>query len=149
MVRGVIDFAPPILIIPFHARERLMGMMLTIAAGGALGAPARYWVMVRAGQLFGLGFPMGTMAVNIVGSFMLGVLIELMARKWSPGPEIRAFMVVGVIGSFTTFSTFSLDVVTLIERGVYWTLALYIVVSVAATVTAIFAGMALFRWILG
>ena len=125
-----------------------MGLMLSIAAGGALGALARYWVMDRASQLFGLGFPMGTMAVNIVGSFLLGILIEVMALKWFPGPEIRAFMVVGIVGSFTTFSTFSLDVVTLTGRGDYWTLALYIVVSVAAAVGAMFAGMTLFRWIL-
>lgn len=125
-----------------------MGMMLSIAAGGALGALARYWMMVRADQWFGLRFPMGTISVNIIGSFLLGVLIEMIAHKWSPGPEIRAFMVVGFLGSFTTFSTFSLDVATLIERGDYWTLARYIVVSVAAAVAAMFAGMALFRWIL-
>ena len=125
-----------------------MGMILSIAAGGALGALARYAVMTRAGQLFGYGFPMGTLAVNIAGSFILGVLIKFMALKWSPGPEMRAFLVVGVLGSFTTFSTLSLDVLALIERGTYWLVAIYIAVSVVAAVAALFGGMILFRWIL-
>ena len=124
-----------------------MGMILAIVAGGALGALARYAVMIRAGQLFGLGFPLGTLAVNIAGSFILGALIELIALKWSPGEEMRAFLVVGVLGSFTTFSTFSLDVVVIIERGAYWLLAIYVAASVVVSVATLFAGMSLFRWI--
>lgn len=125
-----------------------MGMMLSIAAGGAIGALARYAVMVRAGQLFGLGFPMGTLIVNIAGAFIFGALIEVMALKWSPGEDMRAFLVVGVLGSFTTFSTFSLDVVTMIERGTYMFVATYVAVSVVVAVAALFGGMILFRWIL-
>jgi CrcB protein len=125
-----------------------MGIILSVAAGGAIGALARYAVMVRAGQLFGLGFPIGTLIVNIAGSFILGALIECMALKWSPGADMRAFLVVGVLGSFTTFSTFSLDVVTMIERGTYGLVAIYVSVSVIAAVAALFGGMSLFRWVL-
>ncbi len=125
-----------------------MGIILSIAAGGAVGALARYAVMVRAGQMFGLDFPMGTLIVNIAGAFIFGTLIELMALKWSPGQEMRAFLVAGVLGSFTTFSTFSLDVVTMIERGNYMFVAIYVTVSVVTAVAALFGGMALFRWIL-
>ena len=125
-----------------------MGIILSIAAGGAVGALARYAVMVRAGQLFGLGFPMGTLIVNIAGAFIFGALIEFMALKWSPGQEMRAFLVVGVLGSFTTFSTFSLDVVTMIERDNYMFVAIYVTVSVVTAVAALFSGMVLFRWIL-
>jgi CrcB protein len=104
--------------------------------------------MVRAGHMFGLGFPMGTLIVNIAGAFIFGALIEVMALKWSPGEDMRAFLVVGVLGSFTTFSTFSLDVVTMIERGNYMFVAIYVAVSVVAAVAALFGGMALFRWVL-
>jgi CrcB protein len=125
-----------------------MGLILSIAAGGALGAVARYAVMTRTGQLLGLGFPMGTLIVNIAGSFLLGVLIEFIALKWSPGEDMRAFLVVGVLGSFTTFSTFSLELVALIERGSYWPAAFYVAISVVAAVAALFGGMVLFRSIL-
>ena len=111
-----------------------MGMMLSIAAGGAIGALARYAVMVRAGHLFGLGFSMGTLIANIAGAFILGALIELMALKWSPGQDMRAFLVVGVLGSFTTFSAFSLDLVLMIEHGSYGLAAAYVAVSVVAAV---------------
>ncbi|MAF47135.1 MAG: fluoride efflux transporter CrcB [Rhodospirillales bacterium] len=125
-----------------------MNLLLSIAAGGALGALARYAVMARAGHFLGHGFPFGTLIVNIAGSFLLGVLIEIVALKWSPSQEMRAFMVVGILGSFTTFSTFSLDVVAMIERGTYWPAALYMAVSVVAAIAALFAGMILFRHVL-
>lgn len=125
-----------------------MNFLLSIAAGGALGALARYAVMSRAGHFLGHGFPFGTLIVNIAGSFLLGVLIEIVALKWSPSQEMRAFMVVGILGSFTTFSTFSLDVVVMIERGTYWPAAFYMAVSVVATIAALFAGMILFRHVL-
>ena len=125
-----------------------MGMIISIAAGGALGALARYAVMSRAGQLFGLGFPVGTLVVNFTGSFILGALIELMALKWSPSEEMRAFLVGGVLGSFTTYSTFSLDVVVMIDRGAYWLVAIYVAASVVVAVAALCAGMSPFRWIL-
>ena len=85
-----------------------MKLLLAIAAGGALGALGRHFMMVQVGHWFGTGFPLGTIVVNVLGSFTLGVLIELMALVWSPSMEIRAFLTIGALGAFTTFSTFSM-----------------------------------------
>lgn len=122
-----------------------MKMILAIAAGGALGAVARHYAIHRVALMLGAGFPWGTLAVNIAGSFAMGILIELMALVWSPGQELRAFMVVGLLGAFTTFSTFSLDVALLYERGQLIPAGAYIVASVILAVTGLFAGMALIR----
>ena len=122
-----------------------MKMLLAVAAGGAFGAVARYLVMVQVGHWLGTGFPFATLTVNIVGSFILGVLVELMALAWSPPPELRALLVVGVLGAFTTFSTFSMDVVLHMERGELGLTLTYIVASVALCVVAFFAGLHLVR----
>ncbi|MQA66397.1 MAG: fluoride efflux transporter CrcB [Alphaproteobacteria bacterium] len=112
-----------------------------IAAGGAVGAVARYMVMVGVARLWGSAFPWGTLTVNVVGSFVLGALIEILALVWSPGEGVRALLVVGMLGAFTTFSTFSLDVVTLYERGALAAAAAYIIASVVLSVAALFAGL--------
>ena len=82
----------------------------------------------------------------MLGSFVLGIIIELSALVWSPSPELRAMLVVGVLGSFTTFSTFSLDVVTLYQRGDYLACGVYIGASVVLSIVALFAGMTAIRW---
>jgi CrcB protein len=112
-----------------------------IAAGGAVGAVARYVVMVGVARLWGSAFPWGTLTVNVVGSFILGALVEILALVWSPGEGVRALLVVGMLGAFTTFSTFSLDVVTLYERGALAAAAAYIIASVVLSVAALFAGL--------
>ena len=125
-----------------------MSMLLSIAAGGAVGAVGRYLAMAGIGHWLVHGFPYGTLVVNIIGSFLLGALIEVSALTWSPSPEMRAFFVVGVLGAFTTFSAFSLDVVTLIERGDFLPAAFYIIASVVVSIAALFFGMIIFRHIL-
>lgn len=125
-----------------------MSMILSIATGGAIGAVGRYLTMASIGHWFGHGFPYGTLVVNIIGSFAFGALIEVLALTWSPSAEVRAFFVVGLLGAFTTFSTFSLDVVTLIERGEFLPAASYIIASMVLTVAALFFGMIIFRHIL-
>lgn len=120
-----------------------------VAAGGAFGAVARYAVVSGVTVLFGHGFPLGTMVVNIVGSFLLGVIIEISALIWSPSPEIRAMIVVGVLGSFTTFSAFSLDVTMLWQRGDVWASIGYAVASVVLSIAAILIGMAMARAAIG
>lgn len=122
-----------------------MRMIGWIAAGGAVGAVARYFVMIAVAQVMGAAFPWGTLAVNIIGSFVLGMLVEAFALVWSVSEGIRAFLVVGMLGAFTTFSTFSLDVVTLYERGALMAAALYIIASVVFSVAALFLGLALAR----
>ncbi len=122
-----------------------MRMIGWIAAGGAVGAVARYFVMIAVAQLMGAAFPWGTLAVNIIGSFVLGMLVEAFALVWSVSEGVRAFLVVGMLGAFTTFSTFSLDVVTLYERGALMAAALYIIASAVFSVAALFLGLALAR----
>lgn len=124
-------------------------MVLAVAGGGALGAVGRYLVMAQIGHWFGHGFPWSTLVVNVVGSFALGALIEILALAWSPAEPVRALLVVGLLGAFTTFSTFSLDVVVLIERGQALHAAGYVMASVLLCVAGLFAGMRVFRFILG
>ncbi|RCK31014.1 protein CrcB [Thalassospira xiamenensis] len=120
----------------------------SIALGGAIGAVARYGVSAFMGATLGHGFPWGTLTVNIVGSFVMGLLIELSAVKLSLSPEMRAFLVTGFLGAFTTFSTFSLDVATLYERGNIGLSGLYVAVSVCVGIAALFGAIALVRGVL-
>ncbi len=125
-----------------------MKLVLAIALGGAIGAVGRHYVSVAMTLLLGHGFPWGPLVANIAGSFLLGVLIETMALVWSPTVEMRALLTVGVLGAFTTFSTFSLDVATLHERGATLALTGYVVASVAVSVLALFAGLRVMRLVL-
>ena len=122
-----------------------MKMLLAVAAGGAFGAVGRYLVMIQVGHWLGTAFPFATLAVNILGSFALGLLVELMALAWSPPPELRAMLVVGLLGAFTTFSTFSMDVVLHVERGELVLTLGYVVASVVLCVAAFLAGLYLVR----
>jgi CrcB protein len=126
----------------------MLNTLLFVAAGGALGAVGRYLTLVGVGALMGHGFPYGTLVVNVLGSFILGVLVETMALKWSVSQEVRALLVVGALGAFTTFSTFSLDVIVQVERGQLLPAAIYILSSVTLSVLALFAGLRLMRVIL-
>ena len=125
-----------------------MKILLSVAFGGAFGAAARYMVGNYVGTWLGVGIPWPTLLVNIVGSFGLGVFVALSALVWSPSAPLRAFVVVGLLGGFTTFSAFSLEVVLLAERGRLETAALYALGSVSLAVGALFAGLRLTRWIM-
>jgi CrcB protein len=125
-----------------------MNMLLSVAVGGALGACARYGVAQLMLRYLGPGYPYGTVFVNVIGSFVMGILIELMALKWSVSPEMRVFMITGFLGAFTTFSAFSLDVALLIERGATFAAAGYILISVVFSIGALFAGLHLMRMVL-
>jgi CrcB protein len=119
-----------------------MNTALAVAMGGALGATARHFVNLWVATL-GWAPAWGTLAVNVVGSTAGGVLLGLAMQAWSPSPTMRAFVFVGVLGGFTTFSAFSADVVLYIERS-QWGLALfYALVSVAVSVAGFFAGLRL------
>ncbi|MEH6403371.1 MAG: fluoride efflux transporter CrcB [Sneathiella sp.] len=125
-----------------------MNMYLAVAAGGALGACARYSVAHFALRLFGTGFPVGTLFVNVAGSLLMGMLIEVMALRWSPSPELRVLMVTGFLGAFTTFSTFSLDAAVQIQKGAYMVAGGYIFVSVTLSIIGLFAGLYIMRMVL-
>lgn len=123
--------------------------LLAVAAGGACGAVARYLVYLAAAPLLGAHFPFATLIVNVVGSFCLGLFVELAALVWSPGASLRLFLVTGVLGSFTTFSTFSLDFAVLYERGRFLSCACYLLGSVACSIGAFFAALYLVRCLAG
>lgn len=120
-------------------------MIFWVAAGGAVGAAARYLVNVTAGKWLGSEFPWGTFAANVAGCFVMGVLISLMAHRWNVSLEMRAFLTTGVLGGFTTFSAFSLDFAVLYERKAYLLAALYALGSVGLCLVAVFAGLLLVR----
>lgn len=122
-----------------------MNLIVSIAAGGALGAVLRHLVGVLSLHMLGTSFPWGTLTVNILGSFVMGLLVSSFAHYWQPPQELRAFLTVGLLGAFTTFSTFSLDVMTLWERGEAFAALGYSVASVFLSVLALMAGMFLIR----
>ena len=125
-----------------------MTALLAVAAGGALGAAGRWLAMGAFGQWFGAGFPWGTLAVNTVGSFAMGALVEAAMHGWSPGPELRAALAAGVLGGFTTFSTFALDAVSLAERGAVFAAGGYVVASVVFSVAGLIGGIGAVRQLL-
>ena len=122
-----------------------MKMLLAIALGGALGALGRHVVGSQLMRLLGTQFPWGTLTVNVAGSLAMGALIELMALKVQVSPEVRAFLTVGLLGGFTTFSAFSLDVAVLYERGALGLAVSYALASLIASVGALFVGLWLMR----
>jgi fluoride exporter len=123
-----------------------MQSFLLVGAGGALGAMARYGATLLVGRWWSAGFPLATLLINIVGSTLMGILVGLLSRytpAWSA--EARLFAAVGVLGGFTTFSAFSLDAVTLMERGELLPAALYILFSVALCLAGLYLGLLLTR----
>jgi CrcB protein len=121
------------------------GLLLAIAIGGALGSLARHFLSSGIYGLTGTLFPWGIFVVNILGGFVMGLVVELGALKFSYSLEMRAFMTTGILGGFTTFSTFSLDAALLIERGDWLLAALYMAGSAVLSVAALFGGLALVR----
>lgn len=117
--------------------------MIQVALGGALGATGRYLTGVAVMRYVGPGFPLATLLVNIIGSFLMGVIIIFLMEKQSL--QYAPFLTVGLLGGFTTFSAFSLDTITLVERGEIGTAALYVVASVVLSIGAVFLGMSLTR----
>ncbi|MDP6690399.1 MAG: fluoride efflux transporter CrcB [Alphaproteobacteria bacterium] len=125
-----------------------MNMLLAVACGGALGAMGRHLVSGQVMRWAGSGFPWGTLTVNVLGSFILGVLVEYLALRWSASQEMRGFLVVGVLGGFTTFSAFSLDAVLLLERGSLGPAFAYVAGNLLLSVGGLFAGLVIFRQVL-
>ncbi|MBG52718.1 MAG: fluoride efflux transporter CrcB [Alphaproteobacteria bacterium] len=118
-----------------------MKMLLAVALGGAVGASGRYLFAAQALRLMGPGFPWGTLGVNILGSFAMGVLVEMLALRFSVSPEMRVFLVTGLLGGFTTFSAFSLDVSLMIQKGELPLAALYVAGAVTGSILALFFGL--------
>jgi CrcB protein len=115
--------------------------LLAIAGGGALGALARFLVSNGVYRLLGRDFPWGTLSVNLLGSFAMGLLFVLLLERSLAPPELRAAILVGFLGSFTTFSTFSLETLTLVEQGEMLPALLNIAISVVFCIAACWAGI--------
>ena len=111
----------------------MLNTYLAIAFGGALGAVSRYWLSTAVERFNGSGFPMGTFTVNLLGSFLIGMLFILFAEKLSLVEQWRPVLVIGFLGAMTTFSTFSLDALLLFQQGHYNTALFYILSSVIIT----------------
>lgn len=118
---------------------------LSIAIGGALGAVSRYWAMHYIAQVFPGRFPWGTFAVNALGSLLIGIFYVLVAEKITLTEQWRAIVLVGYLGAFTTFSTFSLDALLLIQDGHIIQATLYVFASVVICILAAGIGLGLMR----
>lgn len=117
-----------------------MTIYLAIALGGALGAVSRYWVSASTYQWLGTDFPYGTLMVNISGSMVMGFLALLLTEKMSLPEEVRFALIVGFLGSYTTFSTFALDSLQWLHNGAVIKVAAYIVISVFGSLLGVWIG---------
>lgn len=121
----------------------MMSTLFEVAIGGALGASGRYLTGVMTLRLMGPGFPWGTLAVNVIGAFFMGAIVVVLghfsANRFAP------FLMTGVLGGYTTFSAFSLDALTLWERGQHTLAGGYVLASVLLSLAAIVAGLVVAR----
>ena len=123
-----------------------MGNLILVMAGGAVGAGARHLVGRASLSLFGPGYPWGTLAVNVFGSLAMGILAGLLARGLVAGEETTRLLIgVGVLGGFTTFSSYSLEAVQMIERRQIGLAAAYVIGSVVLAIAALFVGLMVAR----
>ncbi len=118
-----------------------MNQALAIAAGGAAGALLRYWTSLGVHYLLGRGFPYGTLTVNVAGSLLMGLLFVLFVERFNLGSEWRAAILIGLLGSFTTFSTFSIETLNLLEQGETLKALLNILLSVTLCLGAAWLGI--------
>ena len=125
-----------------------MSMVFAVGVGGGLGALARYYI-AGAIQSATTVFPWGILVVNISGGLLMGLIVEASALKLNLPPDLRAFLTVGILGGYTTFSTFSLDSALLLQKGAYAQAALYVIGSVVLSILALFAGLWIVRAIYG
>ena len=124
-----------------------MNQILAVAIGGALGALSRYWMVGLVSRLFERNFPYGTLAVNVLGSFLIGIGYIVIVQRLHVASEWHAILMVGFIGAFTTFSTFSLETVSLLQEGRFVAALTYIFSSVLICLLATAAGIFLAKQI--
>ncbi len=122
-----------------------MNHLLLIATGGALGAVSRYLVSTGVHGLLGRDFPYGTLSVNVLGSLLMGFLYILLLERLDPGAHWRPLLLVGFLGAFTTFSTFSIETINLMEGGELFRAMLNVLASVSTCIVACWIGVILGR----
>ena len=118
-----------------------MSIYIALAIGGSLGAILRYWVQATTHQWLGFGFPYGTLAVNVVGSLLMGFLSVLIVSRFEVSEPVRIGLLVGFLGAFTTFSTFAMDTLQLADSGAMLKAASYIMLSVLFSILGVWAGL--------
>jgi CrcB protein len=121
-----------------------MGYVL-VFVGGGLGSMLRHAVNVGAARMFGFGFPFGTFIVNVTGSLVMGLIAGWFALRGDASQSWRLFLTTGILGGYTTFSSFSLDAALLYERGAVGLAALYVAASVVLSIAGLFAGLWIVR----
>jgi CrcB protein len=124
--------------------ESMMGFLI-VFLGGGIGAALRHGFNLLFARLFGTQFPYATLFENVTGSLVMGLLVATFAFKSDIPQHMRLFLTTGILGGYTTFSTFSLDTALLYERGELGLAALYVALSVALSIAGLFAGLALVR----
>ena len=120
-------------------------LYLLVFVGAGIGGALRHGANTAAARLLGYNLPYGTLIVNVVGSFVMGALAGYFALRPGISQHVRLFLTTGILGGFTTFSTFSLDTALLIERNSYALAAGYVIGSVGAGIAAFFFGLAIFE----
>jgi fluoride exporter len=118
---------------------------LVVFLGAGIGGALRHGVNLASARVLGVGFPFGTIIVNIAGSLLMGLLAGYFAFRTGVPQHMRLFLTTGILGGFTTFSAFSLDAALLLERHAYWSATAYMLGSVIVSLVALFAGLSLFR----
>ncbi len=122
-----------------------MRLLMLATLGGALGAGARHLVNVGFARAGWLGFPWPTLTVNVAGGLLMGLVVEYVLRRAGGSPELRTFLATGILGGFTTFSAFALDVEVLMSRGEPGMALGYVAASVVMSIGALYAGLAIGR----
>lgn len=127
----------------------VVGRFLLVCLGGALGSGARYLVATWALAAFGPDFPRGTLIVNGVGSFLLAVLMGAAVTTEAVSPELRFFLGAGVLGGFTTYSSFNWETIALAQQGSWGLATVNVAVTLGACLVAGIAGLAVVHWLAG
>ncbi|OJY75031.1 fluoride efflux transporter CrcB [Rhizobium sp. WW_1] len=131
-----------------QGRLEVVVLYLVVFLGAGLGGAFRLGVNELAARLLGIEFPFGTLIINVLGAFIMGLLTEYFAFRGGMSQEVRLFLTTGVLGGFTTFSTFALESVMLWERGQWGPSIAYVALSVFLSIGALIAGLAIVRLII-
>jgi CrcB protein len=123
-------------------------LYLVVFLGAGLGGAFRLGINELAARLLGIEFPFGTLIINVLGAFIMGLLTEYFAFRGGVSQEVRLFLTTGILGGFTTFSTFALESVVLWQRGQWMPSVAYIALSVLLSIAALIAGLAIVRLII-
>jgi CrcB protein len=132
-----------------HTIVVAMNRLLLVCLGGAIGSGARYLVALEAPRVLGTSFPYATLIVNAVGSFLLGAIMHVGVTTTALSPELRLMLTTGIMGGFTTYSTFNYETMEYLRAGSYWLAGLNVAVTVSTCLAAGALGLLAARWLGG